>query len=245
MSLKLRAIALASFIAGCGVTAGNPGDHGKTSRFSLYGTVETPEREGYRPERVAVTDAFGAALSATTSDEHGFYAFDDLPAGSLVVRVGAAFTQPVQVNEDTLLNVVVPLPAPPVNVRHIDLGPADFCLLWDDASALEAGFAVEGPLGSVTAPVNSTGLRVYLQPVTGPAAAQVTAWNIAFAGRYYVRAVNEYGASASAPVNAPPLDAARWSLVPPEDPPLANGDAFRERCLSAPRDSAGISFIGD
>lgn len=243
MTLRLRAFVLATFVAGCGVTAGNPGDHGKTSRFSLYGTLETPEREGYRPERIAVTDAFGAPLSATTSNEHGFYAFDNLPAGSLVLRVGAAFTQPVQVNDDTLLNVVVPLPAPPVNVRHIDLGPADFCLVWDDASALEAGFAVAGPMGSVTAPTDSTGLRVYLPAVTRPAAEQVAAWNAAFAGRYFVHAVNEYGASASLAVNAAPLDPERWRLGPPEDPPPANGDAYREKCLSAPRDPNQVTFV--
>lgn len=243
MSLRKRAFTLAWLLAGCGVTAGNPGDHGKTSRFSLYGTVATPEREGYRPERVAVTDGYGAMLSSTTSSEHGFYAFDDLPAGSFVIQVGAAFTQPVQVNADTLFNVVVPLPAPPVNVRYIDLGPADVCLVWDDASALEESFVVEGPPGSVTGPAGSEGLRAYLEPVTAAGlAAQVAAWNDRFAGRYHVRTVNAYGASTSVPVDVPLLDAERWRLVPPEEPPQAGGDAYREKCLSAPR-SVDPTFI--
>lgn len=245
MNRRARALTLVMLLAGCGVTAGNPGDAGKTSRFSLYGTVASPEREGYRPARVEVTDAYGAPLSATTSDEHGFYAFDDLPAGALVVRVGAAFTQPVQVNADTLFNVVVPLPAPPVNVRYIDLGPADVCLVWDDASALEDGFVVEGPPGAVTGAADSAGMRAALAPAPAPVgiAAQVAAWNAAFAGRYYVRAVNHYGASASMPVDVPMLDANRWAVVPPEDPPAAYGDTYREKCLSAPRLPGEVSFI--
>lgn len=246
MSLRQRALVLALLTAGCGVTAGNPGDHGKTSRFSLYGTVESPEREGYRPERVTVTDAYGETLSTTTSNDHGFYAFDDLPAGTLVIQFGAAFTQPVQVNADTLFNVVVPLPAPPVNVRFIDLGPADVCIVWDDVSALEESFVVEGPPGSVTGPADSAGMRAYLDPVTtAGVAAQVAAWNERFPGIYHVRAVNAYGASAGVAVEIPALDPERWSVVPPEDPPQAHGDAYREKCLSAPRGLDEPAFINE
>ncbi len=238
-------LGLALLVAGCGVTAGNPGDTGRKATFTLHGLVQTLEPDALRAERVTVFDAHQDAVTSTTWGADGSYRIDALAPGDYSVQFGRNWRQPVSVRTDTLLNVILPLPTGPVDFRHIQIGPREFCLLWDDRSGLEAGFRLAGPR-ELEIPGNRIGLRIYFpNPYVGENGqldfiSAIERWNEAFAGVWHLWTWNEYGDSASVSTRVEAFDVAIWDLP---EPAYREGDPDWNRCMSVPSDVDDPRFI--
>jgi hypothetical protein len=187
----------------CSVRAGNPGDD--KHKAVVVGVVTGIEDRRGLQIPVRVLDTTRQELTSTVSDVDGFYQLGGIPPGPLSLLVGEAYERAVTIPvgaDLVMIDIVVPVPAAPVRLRSVEMGPQVFCLLWDDLSGFETSFHVQGPL-SVTAPADTHGIVMYL-PNTAvdewgsdnwPTLNQ--AWNERFAGTYFLTAQNEYGASVS------------------------------------------------
>jgi hypothetical protein len=251
--VKWSATIGALFLAGltaCGVTAGNPGSGGKThDRLSIYGSVQTLERTEYSPMRIGVYDGYGQEVTYAMSASNSTYYVDGLEPGAYWVKIGDGYREPLQLEKDTLLNVILPLPAAPAHFRFVDLGPSDFCLLWSDHSAVEQGYRIVGPHEAWEGPANAIGVRLYLpnaidHATTESVAEAALAWSAEFGGSYSLAAWNGYGPSGTAAVNIAAYDASTWNLLsPPPEPPLSDGNPEKEICLSVERSADQPQFI--
>ncbi len=238
-------------LTACGVTAGNPtGGGGRRTTYLVAGTIQTLESPVRAAMNVQVFDAYGKAVTYTTSATDGTYAVAVSAEGQYELQFGPAYRQQVAVIGDTLLNVLLPLPAAPGNLRFVDIGPRDFCLLWKDNSGLEAGFVIEGPRG-YEAPANRIGLREYFinypygddgLPDYVEAARR---WNAAFVGTWHIHGWNEYGVTVSTSTDVSPYPEDKWtSAEPPVEPPeRLPPDAERALCLSVERNAGKPVFV--
>jgi hypothetical protein len=246
------ALVALSLAAGCGVTAGNPGDGGKPPKFTLAGTVSTMEGPQYGPLPLTLDRQDTDYPRAATSVTDGTFAFRDLAAGTYALTVARNFRQTVYLHGDVILSVNLPLPAAPSALRHVPMGPYYFCLLWTDNSGLEAGFVLNGPrayavpankIGVVESflnyPLSATGTNDYAEAARR--------WNDRFAGTYALHAYNEYGATLTIEADVPPNLAGIWDLrfPPPDVNQRAREDEDVARCLAAapPISDSGTAFL--
>ena len=204
-------IASALLLFSCSVRAGNPDD--ETKKFTLSGQVAGMEDKKGFASTIKLTSLSGNTVATALSATDGTYLFHYVHPGSYDLQVGPQYRQGVQINDDKILNVFVPIPAAPANFREVELGPDYFCLLWDDKSGVESGFHIFGPV-----PLNSPANKIGWVKRTGFDPDSLTLaidWNEAFAGTYMLQVFNEYGASASLVTTVYPHAVTEWT---PDDP---------------------------
>ncbi len=197
MRRSFQHILFVLLLSSCGgVQAGNPVGPG---RYSLTGTVLS--LEGNDPLQRTVRVVGNGLDRKTASDADGAYRITDLESGTYSMSVDGKHTETVVVEEDTVKNVVLPVPAAPKNFRFVEIGVLNgLCLLWDDVSGVEAGMRIDGPL-PFEIHTNYEGLRQSIeigdpQVREGLETRAAAAWNESVPGTYVLTAYNEFGDSA-------------------------------------------------
>ena len=222
------------FILSCG-GGGDPNPI--QSKSALSGTIFGREDSNRLSTTVQLFDPHSEKwLASATSTTSGEFRITNIEAGNYELRIGNEFQRSVTVVGDTVVTVFVPVPASPANFREVNMGPEFFCLLWDDRSGLETGFAITGPVelespASKVGWVQRTGLD--LNSLKLP-----LDWNDRFSGTYFLDVFNEYGNGASVSTTVYPHAVTDWW---PEE--LANGNSLNspdaDRCWKAFQGVAG------